>query len=1608
MEESDHEMSDEAESDNDAWAGLIPGPDERMEQCKLGGKVLKLPELFLEKKHIFKSVLSMDTWNATLSVDQKSRLEALLPSFPARGDEEIEKTLMMLFNGENIKFGNPLQDLQKKLKEGYLHPEIARYRKQTRQFRYRDYKMRQQRRLSDLLKRLLLSRQELFEHATALAPGDPIKFQCPPPPVKKISPMEQIIKKKTIRILKEVREECGFPDTSSDEDEESTSPVQRSRRQLFKSLGPIPSPEPTIPSVLATYATKPVVPPPSSSIPLVNGDAHHHGPEGQAQVTSSAQAKRPRPISPVEVTEDSYKFMLRLHKRKRLLQPDLPELDTSSVNLQDILARCQANKKNLKGGAAAEMLPTNLNTMKKRLKIKAKGDKKSKLKPKEPSTLGAEDDVMLPRLPSPSLDASSSFPAPDSLPDDPLKTVFGPSLNFFCLLRDILLEFPDGKTSIPKFEERLQEWLEQNDQILNPWMALLNTWEEQVMSAMKFLSGTDQGTQQIEFSPMVELCSSKEKHLQFRWVGPPGLDSDSQLKDLFRLWLQAKQEANNSASGTVDVVSEISASAPGSPPPPKAKTNFIVRPTSNNEKALFREQERSRFASPHKAFTFMMHGYDSVVGPVKGVYDKDSSTNKAREHNLLVSDRPPFVTILTLVRDAAARLPNGEGTRGDICELLKDSQFLAPGVTDTQINAVVSGALDRLHSEKDPCVKYDVTRKLWIYLHRNRTEDEFERIHQAQAATAKTKKTVSKPKAAKLVKDLAGANPTGASSVLVQPTLPSSPLHQPSFTLSTMQTTVPSPSQQPPPVTTKLASSESASLLTKSGKSATLLRTPSLGVGGPLPPGVTSLTPTIAQLRAAQAAMAKSASSGSSGNSVGKLQTVKQLTSGGAGHLPKKVATLGGLSSTASSSGAASSVGSPLLTVTSLGLSMNSSSSTAIFSSPSLSVSSSLAAQLLYSPGISLGSASPLTAVSSLHQQNLHPTQHNATGKQKSSSSSASSSSSSPSTPSLSLSSISLPVSTATTFSLVTTLNTGAAVAGSGTPTALRTPTISMLQSQQLLKQQQQQQLLLKQQQQQQQQQTASQSILRQNAALVAAVGQTIALAKSSDSVNASAVSSITTGGKSTSSAAIMKPHTFTLTARPSPTPNVAVTKNTTAISSLKPSLGSMKQTSLILSQEGVASLTSATGGVAPGGKLVALTSVAGQQAGEGTVMAQIMQQAAVAQHTGGVKKSAHAIRLQDGNIVQPIISGKPIQIGGKPFGTAKGLVQLAGKGGQPLGLIRTPQRPLSTINLIPQPTVSAAAGKTATVVAVGSSSSSLPASPSALTTTASSSSNIVTTSASSRHSQQLAAFAPSHNTKSNAGPGQAKILGQTPAGLVVTQFTPGNIALRAGSGQAKVLPSGQASLVPTQFILQHAPAAVATSQGTSAPIIVSSNAAGGKGAQNLQVMRTVLSQPGNLKPGQATIFISQPTLPQVAVSSAQGLTAAQMLQAGAKTSGRGSPKGKGQPVYARIITPPPGMKLSSVAQVPIPGGGGGVVTNAAAGTASAGNSNINVIQTVGGKLTLVTTGMATHSLSSLPLVSLAMVNSATSQVVVAAGDAPGSAVSGKDVKVEKMGPDGS
>uniref|UniRef100_A0A674BNR4 Nuclear factor related to kappaB binding protein n=1 Tax=Salmo trutta TaxID=8032 RepID=A0A674BNR4_SALTR len=275
---------------------------------------------------------------------------------------------------------------------------------------------------------------------------------------------------------------------------------------------------------------------------------------------------------------------------------------------------------------------------------------------------------------------------------------------------------------------------------LNPWFSSASCWSEMVLPALHFLAGETKVGMLVLPSGFTPYVAFRENSQRWKWIGP-SQDGEKDLSALWQLWVDSKD--------LVVVKTECEELTEMTSPTPRVWTDFVVRPSTGDERHVFQVQEQQRYDQPHKAFTFRMHGFESVVGPVKGVFDKEMSLNKAREHTLLRSDRPAYVTILSLVRDAAARLPNGEGTRAEICELLKDSQFLAPDVTSAQVNTVVSGALDRLHYEKDPCVKYDIGRKLWIYLHRDRGQEEFERIHQAQAAAAKARKALQqKPKPA--------------------------------------------------------------------------------------------------------------------------------------------------------------------------------------------------------------------------------------------------------------------------------------------------------------------------------------------------------------------------------------------------------------------------------------------------------------------------------------------------------------------------------------------------------------------------------------------------------------------------------------------------------------------------------------------------------------------------------------------------------------------------------------------------------------------------------------------------------------------------------------------
>jgi len=137
----------------------------------------------------------------------------------------------------------------------------------------------------------------------------------------------------------------------------------------------------------------------------------------------------------------------------------------------------------------------------------------------------------------------------------------------------------------------------------------------------------------------------------------------------------------------------------------------------------FRKQEVERYSVPEKPFVYRNHWGESKVAPLKRGPALDGG--RPREHFLLKNDRPSHVTILCLVRDAASRMTNGVGTRHEICDLLRESQFIREGANSVQLNTVVSGALDRLHYEKDPCVKFVSEGKAWQYLHNDRPLDSF-------------------------------------------------------------------------------------------------------------------------------------------------------------------------------------------------------------------------------------------------------------------------------------------------------------------------------------------------------------------------------------------------------------------------------------------------------------------------------------------------------------------------------------------------------------------------------------------------------------------------------------------------------------------------------------------------------------------------------------------------------------------------------------------------------------------------------------------------------------------------------------------------------------------
>lgn len=410
---------------------------------------------------------------------------------------------------------------------------------------------------------------------------------------------------------------------------------------------------------------------------------------------------------------------------------------------------------------------------------------------------------------------------------------------FLSLIRDIFCSTVDHRMAMEDLKHKISSWLSNPITPLNDWYHLHDDWLYLLTSAVHFLAG-EFLNQPDDYVPYLEY----KAHLKiYQWIGA-GRDTDQHLLPLCEYWFLRKHEmgvkppssqtSNKSGSHKSSISKSESKFMKSnhsfikdmddtlamnrqinqhdsherqiSPPPPRCRTQWIVRKAGPAEVYDFREQEKLRYENPHMAFTYRQHNYESVVGPVKGIYTQVPGISKARGHTMLVADRPNFVTILTLVRDATARLPNGEGTRADICELLKSSQYISPKAPDQVLQTIVSGALDRMHTEHDPCVKYDTKRKIWIYLHRNRSEDEFERLHHQFQGMTKHKKISNRksltPKSSKMNVVVSSPSSSNTSSDVNSATLSASGLVSPSTTtLLSITTTAPATANTTIPIT---------------------------------------------------------------------------------------------------------------------------------------------------------------------------------------------------------------------------------------------------------------------------------------------------------------------------------------------------------------------------------------------------------------------------------------------------------------------------------------------------------------------------------------------------------------------------------------------------------------------------------------------------------------------------------------------------------------------------------------------------------------------------------------------------------------------------------------
>lgn len=293
--------------------------EEKTEIAKILKSQIELPKGLCENVNIFNEFFSIQMWNG-LPEPIKNHLKLnFLPKFPSNDNLQKDITISKLFNQEEFRFGtSPLVKFQKNLEIGNYKPEIAKLKASIQKSQRREFRFQEVERISRIAKSVILSREKLLQATYNTPPNTVLKidrnYQNIAPEFVP-SPAAARAKKRYFQEISSISEEIGTDGfLSGDDNYPEGHPIQLSRKQKRHLSG--------IQGGAASPGAEPRI---YSTCSLRSGNLDHLvGPGGTPSLS-----------------EDFYRQMISIHKKRKVDEPDHPDLETSSIKLKDVHLRTQ-------------------------------------------------------------------------------------------------------------------------------------------------------------------------------------------------------------------------------------------------------------------------------------------------------------------------------------------------------------------------------------------------------------------------------------------------------------------------------------------------------------------------------------------------------------------------------------------------------------------------------------------------------------------------------------------------------------------------------------------------------------------------------------------------------------------------------------------------------------------------------------------------------------------------------------------------------------------------------------------------------------------------------------------------------------------------------------------------------------------------------------------------------------------------------------------------------------------------------------------------------------------------------------------------------------------